>query len=159
MREEWQGRITIVKLQSQKIRGDLPIRRAGAVDSIKKEKLKVMVGWNRPFPLICFFLCIWLKKKKNIVTRNLITTTEKVRDNKSLILSELNTRIWSYLFCIMKQESFVWTCRVPLVTYIWTLCVLTLFFHLQLRILLNVLLIAFYYTLKDFDIFLHPDHV
>lgn len=128
------------------------------MDSIKKEKLKVMVGWNRPFHLICFFLGIWLKKK-TIVTRNLITTTEKVRENKSLILSELNTHIWSYLFSIMKQESFGWTCRVPLVTYIWTLCVLTLFFHLQLRILLTALLIAFYHTLKDFDIFLHPDHV
>lgn len=44
LREEWQGRITTVKLQSQNIRGDLPILRAGAVDSIKKEKLKVMVG-------------------------------------------------------------------------------------------------------------------
>lgn len=36
-------------------------------------------------------------------------------------------------FCIMKQKSFVWTFRVPLVTYIWTLCVPTLFFHLTTK--------------------------
>lgn len=82
--EEWQGRITTVKLQSQNIRGDLPILRAGAVDCIKKGEIESIgircsllclihaamvfqLWWAEidPFHLICFFMGIGLKKKKH----------------------------------------------------------------------------------------------